>query len=300
MNRIIFLGSGGGRHMVATQMRRTGGLYFEFGFGDLGRSGASSRFQNASHFENENDFAFCLDPGPGALVNAISLGLKPEKWKGVIVSHHHIDHVTDANAVLDAIVYNDEKSRKYPFLIAEEHCLKQGKGKDDPYPYITKYHQELSKKLFAVKAGDLAKVDKLEAKAVRSWHYTHSIGFALNYDSLKIGCPGDGAYYPGQEKHFEGCNVLVLNVPYPKGYEIPKGIHMTLDDAIALVRAIENKPRLVVLSHFFPTILRANMFKQERIFQEATKARCISAADFMELDLDVLKTRILQPVSRSL
>ena len=48
--------------MVASQERKTGGLYFEFGTG-------------------ADVFNFCLDPGPGALVHAVSLGLRPDKLK---------------------------------------------------------------------------------------------------------------------------------------------------------------------------------------------------------------------------
>ena len=85
--KIIFLGTGGGRHVMFSQSRKTGGLFF-----DLGTK-------------------FIVDPGPGSLVHAVALGLQPEKWNGVVLSHYHIDHSTDANVFLDGL--------KEPFLIAE-------------------------------------------------------------------------------------------------------------------------------------------------------------------------------------
>ncbi len=282
MNRIVFLGSGGGRHMVATQVRRTGGLFVEFGSG-------------------EDAFAFCIDPGPGALVHSIALGLKPEKWKGIVVSHNHIDHVNDANAIIDTITTHssdDKKDKNYPFFVGEEHCFSVAKGKDEPYPCITKYHQSLIKKLFAMNAGDSAKIGNLEILATKALHYTHNLGYVVKYGTLKIGYPADGSYYAGQEKHFGGCDVLILNVPWPKGYDAPKNIHMTLDDAISLVKAIQKKPKLVVISHIAPAMLRANLFKQEKILADATKCKVISANDFMELDLDTLQTKVLKPVAR--
>ncbi len=278
MDRIVFLGSGGGGLMVASQTRKTGGLYFEFGLGE------------------ESNFTFCLDPGPGSLVHAIALGLHPEKWNGIVVSHHHLDAVNDANVIIDAMSSNKEqKQTTFPFLIAEEHCIKQGRPAD-PYPYITKYHQGLVKKLFPVAAGSHVQIGNLEIRAVKALHYTYTLGYVLSYDNFKIGYPADGSYYAGQEKSYESCDLLILNVPWPKGHAAPKGIHMTLDDAISLVKNMGKKPRLSVLTHLSPFILRANMYKQERIFQEATKSRCISASDFMELNLDTLKTRILAPV----
>ncbi|MBI4170287.1 MAG: hypothetical protein HY514_01225, partial [Candidatus Aenigmarchaeota archaeon] len=149
-----------------------------------------------------------------------------------------------------------------------------------------------------VKSGDVIKIGRLEVQAVKASHYTYTLGYVLKYDDLKIGYPADGSYYPSQEKFYEGCDALILNVPWPKGYDAPKNIHMTLDDAIALVKSMEKKPGLVVLSHLSPLILRSNMFKQERIFQEATRSRCISASDFLELNLDTLKTKMLQPVAK--
>jgi ribonuclease BN (tRNA processing enzyme) len=297
MNRIVFLGSGGGRRMCSTQARKTGGLYVEFGLGgDPGRSETSSRFQNASHFENDA-FSFAIDPGPGALVNAIAFDLKPDKWKGILVSHHHIDHVNDVNVIIDAIDTNMRKSKLYPFLVAEERCIRQSK-KTDPYPYVTAYHQGLVKNMHVAKPGGKLKIAGLEIEMSKALHYAPNIGFAISCSGFKIGYPADGSYYPGQEKNYEDCDVLILNVPWPKGYDAPKNIHMTLDDAIALVRAIERKPKLVVISHLSFNMLRANMYKQERIFREATRVKCISADDFLEIDLDTLKTRILQPTRK--
>ena len=279
MNRIIFLGSGGGGLMVASQERKTGGLYFEFGTG-------------------ADVFNFCLDPGPGALVHAVSLGLRPDKLKGLILSHNHIDHVNDANAIIDSISGNKEsKDKNFPFLVAEQHCLEMEK-KDGDYPAVKKYFQSLIKKLFAMNAGDSAKVGSLEILATKALHYTHNLGYLIKYGNLTIGYPADGSYYAGQEKHFEGCDALILNVPWPKGHDAPKNIHMTLDDAIALVKAIQKKPKLVVLSHIGPAMLRANLFKQEKILADATKCRVISASDFMELDLDALQTKVLKPVAK--
>jgi len=278
MNRIIFLGSGGGRQMCASQMRKTGGMYFEFG-------------------QPHEEFGFSLDPGPGALVHAISLGLDPVKWKGVVVSHHHIDHTNDMNVIIDAISTNEKKEKSYPFVIAEEQLITEGR-KDAPYPYLTKYHSTIVKKAHALKHGESVMIGKVEFVATKALHYAPNNGYVIKCDKLKIGYPADGSYYPGQEKQFECCDVLILNCPWPKGHDAPKNIHMTLDDAIALVKAIKEKPKLVVLSHLSPLILRSNLFKQEKIFMDATKVRCISAEDFMEIDLDTLKTRILHPVQK--
>ncbi len=275
MGRLIFLGSGGGGRMLATQERKTGGIFMELG----------------------PDFSLIVDPGPGSLVNAVSLGLAPEKCKGLLISHHHLDAVSDSNALIECMSDIDKDNNKFPFVIAQEMCLSM-KSKSDPYPYITKYHQDLIKKMCPVTNKSIVTIENFEVRAAKANHYAPTVGFLLKYGKYKIGYPADGSYYPGQEKHYEGSDVLILNIPWPKGYDAPKNIHMTIDDAISFVKAMEHKPKLVVLTHLSQFMLRSNMYKQEKILADSAKVRCISAEDFMELNLDTLQTRMLQPVAR--
>src|SRR3972149_1880071 len=128
--RIVFLGSGGSRYMIATQTRKTGGILFDL-----------------------DKLKFVLDPGPGSVVNATSIGILPEKLNGVVLSHFHIDHATDANVYLDAI--------ETPFIIAEQHCLldkSKTKAKFDYYPCITPYHAGKSK-TYPVKDKDVVTIN---------------------------------------------------------------------------------------------------------------------------------------------
>jgi ribonuclease BN (tRNA processing enzyme) len=274
MNRIIFLGSGGGGKILTTQQRKTGGIYVESG-----------------------DFSFVLDPGPGSLVHLTGLDLHPEKMKGLVISHHHLDAINDANALIETISDNDKENKQIPFLICEKHCIEMEK-KSDPYPYITKYHQGLVKSMFPCSPRSIAKIGPLEVHCEKANHYSPILGYMIILGKVKIGYPADGSYFSGQEKAYDGCDVLIFNVPWPKGHDAPKGIHMTLDDAISFVRAMQQKPKLVILSHISHHMLRSNMYKQEKIISDATKVRCIGAEDFMEIDLDTHKIKILQPVKK--
>ncbi|MBI2580167.1 MAG: hypothetical protein HYW27_04680, partial [Candidatus Aenigmarchaeota archaeon] len=155
MNRIVFLGTGGGRHMMFSQVRKTGGMYFEF---DAGK---------------KEILAFIMDPGPGSLVNSRGTFLKPELVQGVVLSHHHIDHSTDANAWLDGI----EK----PFLIAEEHCVMDreelGEKDYDYYPCINPYQRKRIGELHTVKDRSIVKMKGVRFESVRSEHYGPTVGF---------------------------------------------------------------------------------------------------------------------------
>ena len=256
--KLIFLGTGGGRHVMSAQVRKTGGLFFDL-----------------------DKVKFIIDPGPGSLVHAVSLGLQHEKWNGLLLSHFHIDHSTDANALLDGM--------KEPFLIAEEHCLPSYKLKagDKTFRCITPYHMEAAKTT-SVKAGDKVKIGDIEFMAIKADHYDPAVGFRIVSGDVDIGYTSDGSYYKGMEKYYDGCKLLIINTLAPKGEEQKKHFHMGVDGVIELLRAMKSKPSLVVLHHLSFWMMRANLWKQEKIIQDATKVKVMHSEDFMTIDLKTL------------
>jgi ribonuclease BN (tRNA processing enzyme) len=248
-NRLIFLGTGGGQHVMLAQARKTGGIFAEL----VGKK-------------------FIIDPGPGALVNAREIKLNPESWNGLLLSHLHPDNASDANALLDGM--------KEPFIVAEEHCLKPSK---EYYPVVSKYHQKKAN-VYAVKAGDKVKIDDLDILVTKADHYDPTVGFVIK-GSKTIGYAADGTYYRGQEKYFSDCDLLILNVLVPSGKKSEPHRHMSVEDAIAMVKRIKKKPKLAVIQHFSFWMLRANVYAQAKIIEKETGIKTIAAEDFMKLDL---------------
>lgn len=259
-NRIIFLGTGGGgAGFMSRQTLRTGGKYVEL-----------------------DDFRFVIDPGPGTLVYAAELGLDAESWDGVFISHLHPDHSTDASALLDGM--------ETYFIVAEKHCLKPSK---EFYPCITKMHQEKALICKAVKAGDKIKIGKLRIHACKSDHYAPCVGFKI-IGSKSIGYTADGNYTPEQSLCLSGCDVLIMNAMIPHGHKSHPKWHLAVDDAITMINAMKQKPRLAVLQHFGYWMIEEGINKQARIIEDETGVQAIAAKDSMEIDLETLKTRILK------
>src|SRR5512142_3006149 len=77
-----FLGTAGARFAVSTQLRHSGGLVWSLG-----------------------GVVLWVDPGPGALVRALSSRPKvdPAKVDALLLTHRHLDHVGDATAVVEAM-----------------------------------------------------------------------------------------------------------------------------------------------------------------------------------------------------
>jgi len=255
-NRLVFLGTGGGKNVMFTQFRKTGGIFIEL-----------------------DGTKLIIDPGPGSLVYSQKLKLNPRKLDGLLLSHLHPDHSTDANALLDGL--------KNPVLIAEEHCLKP---KDAYYPCISKYQQENSI-VHTAKINKKIEMKNLNIMVNRADHYVPCVGFKI-IGSKIIGYPADGTYYNGQEKNYD-CDLLILNILVPKGEASMPNKHMSVDEAIRLIKRIKKKPKLVVIQHFSFWMIRANVWIQAKAIQEAAGIKTIPADDFMEIDLNNLSIKKL-------
>ncbi len=252
--------------MMRSQVRKTGGMFFDL-----------------------DDVKFIIDPGPGALVHAHALDLKPDKWNGIFLSHFHVDNCSDANTLIDCM--------KDPFLVAEQHCIlprEKLKERLEYYPRITEYHSNIVKYLHPVKDKDSVAIGNMKISIAKAEHIAPAVGFMIKHPKIAIAYPGDGYYYDGQEKAYEGCDILILNVLVPKGENPDKKKHMSVDDAIKFLRAMKTKPKLAILQHLSFWMLRNNVFRQAKILQDATKTKVLIAEDFMELDLETLKTKILK------
>ncbi|MCX6818491.1 MAG: MBL fold metallo-hydrolase [Candidatus Aenigmarchaeota archaeon] len=178
---------------------------------------------------------------------------------------------------------------KNPILIAEEHCLTLS---DDYYPCVSNYHQKKAKTYKAVDGSEF-KINPLNIKATKADHYAPTVGFRI--EGTKTICyAGDGTYYKGQEKNYDGCDILILNVLVPKGKIALLRKHMSVDEAIKLINRIENKPELVIIQHFSFWMLRSGLQLQIKAIRDATGVKVIAAEDFMEVDLNTLNTRELK------
>jgi len=254
-NQIIFLGTGGGRSIMFSQARRTGGIFIEL-----------------------DKTRLLIDPGPGSLTTAKELGLSLRGLDALLVSHIHPDHSTDANAVIDG--HADDENF---ILIAEKHVVNPTK---ETYPVISRYHQGLCKK-YAVGPGEKIKVKNLTITTTPARHSAPAVGFRIAGTKI-ISYPCDGSYFRGQEKYYDSSDILILNVlaPFPNDKKMAK--HMDVEDAIKLINAMKDKPKLVIIQHFSFYMLRADVRKQAKIIEKKTGIKCIPARDGMKLDVDSL------------
>jgi len=184
-----------------------------------------------------------LDPGPGALIYSLEMGLDPQKIGSILVSHSHPDHANDAEVLIEAMSLGTKKKRG---LLAAAHSVLF--GNDLCEQSITSYHQKMVEKVVDARAGTKFDVNDMEVQATRAQHSDpDAVGFRFRTrDYGDFAYTSDSEYFDGIEKPYEGVRLLLLCVLRPSGK--PWKGHMTTDDALRIVEAV--KPEMAMTTHF--------------------------------------------------
>ena len=250
---LVFLGTGGGRFATITQKRRTGGIRF------LSKS-----------------LNMHLDPGPGALIYSLEMGLNPQKIKAVLVSHSHPDHYTNAEILIEAMTGGMLKKRG---IVAAPHSVLF--GNEECGPSISRYHQRMLEKVVEVKPGVAFQVGDTKIIAAEARHSDpDAVGFRFEIPEVgDIGYTSDTEYFEGVGKAYEGVRLLILCVMRPSGN--PWKGHMTPEDAIKIVE--EAKPEMAVATHFGMKMIFSGPNREVKLIEEKTGVLTLAAFDGMRL-----------------
>ncbi len=260
--KITFLGTSGGRIAMMTQIRATGGFVLEMD-GEM----------------------LHVDPGPGALVRAKQQHVNLRKLTGVVISHAHPDHCTEAEVVIESMTGGTRKKRGV--VIGNRYLTESD---ENHRKIISPFHAKLPEKVIVMKDGDRARIGKVEIEAVRAKHgEPQCLGFVFR-GSETVGFASDGEYYEGQEERFMGCDYLILNVLRPRGNKWPD--HMNTDEAENLISLA--KPKTAILKDFGMLMLKANPDKEAGWIEKETGVRTIAARDGMVINSEREKSRGLE------
>lgn len=217
---IRFLGSGGARFVVAKQIRSSAGMWMSFG-------------ETQMH----------VDPGPGALVRALSTipPCEPARLDAIVLSHKHLDHAGDVNAIIEAMVQGGWKPRG--MLLAPRDAYE---GDPVIFPYAQRF---VPRREITVEHGGPYAINDVEVRAsVRHQHAVETYGLHFRYAGRTV------SYLPCT-RFFEELiadyrahapDVLIINVlRYRDAMDVD---HLTLDDARRLIAEI--RPGAAILTHF--------------------------------------------------
>ncbi|AFC99558.1 Metal-dependent hydrolases of the beta-lactamase superfamily III [Methanocella conradii HZ254] len=254
MSEIIFLGTAGGRMVVASQIRKSGGMWLEL-----------------------NGKNILLDPGPGCLLRCAELGLRPSRLDCIVLSHRHIDHSNDVNIMAEAMSGGGFKPKG--ILIAPMDCLE---GDD---PVVLKYVRTYIKNnVFVLKDGFKHGLDGVTIEcALRLMHSNvECYGIKFHFEGRTLGYVADTKYFEGIGEAMKGCEGLILNmvrVTHDERFQ-----HLIPQDVESILKVA--RPRLAILSHFGMQVVKAGPKDMASRVEKLTGVRTIAAEDGMRLKLD--------------
>lgn len=254
-NSIKFLGTAGARFVVMRQLRASGGVWLAL--------------------EGLN---ILLDPGPGTLVRCAASRprLDPSKLDAIILTHPHIDHSTDINVMIEAMTEGGFKRRGLLFAPAE--------ALEGDSQVVLRYLRGFVEKIEILKPQTTYKIANLKFHtSIRHQHSVETYGILFDLRQGRTSFMVDTQYFPALEKAYAGSTLLVMNVVRLMPDEKGEIMHLCLEDAKRLIRAI--KPQRAVLTHFGMTMIQAKPWELAEAMSKELGVEVLAARDGMTLEL---------------
>ncbi|NWF54262.1 MAG: MBL fold metallo-hydrolase [Syntrophaceae bacterium] len=253
-NWIKFIGTAGARFVVARQLRSSGGLWLSF--------------QGVNLY---------MDPGPGALVRVLTANppLDPTTLDGILLSHKHLDHSGDINAMIEAMTEGGYRRRGV--LFAPEEALEED-------PVILRYIRSYLGKIEILRKHETYSLGDLHfSTAGRHRHPVETYGFNFHLPRATVSCITDAKFHSDLISQYPG-EVLLLNVVLLAELPDRQIDHLTLEDVKIILK--ETRAQKVILTHFGTRMLEANPSKLAQRLSEESGKEVIAATDGMVLEME--------------
>ncbi len=256
MSSILFLGSGGARFVVARQLRASGGMWMRFG-------------QTQLH----------VDPGPGALVRALSHvpPCNPRELDAILLSHKHLDHSGDVNAMIEAMTAGG--FRKRGIVLAPRDAL-------EGEPVVLPYAQRFAQSVVALEpnGGPYAAGDVEIRTSIAHVHAAQTYGLHFSYGEMRVAYLPCGRYFEELAEDYarHEPHVLIINVlRYRDRLDVD---HLTWEQARRIVAHV--RPKVAVFQHFGTTMLEHDPTALAQALEDELGLRALAAEDGMLVDLE--------------
>lgn len=262
MVSIRFLGTGGARFVVAKQIRASGGMWLRFA-PEHGADGPLTQIH--------------LDPGPGALVRAMSVvpPCEPADLDAIVLSHKHLDHSGDVNVMIEAMTYGGWKRRGT--ILAPRDAFE---GEAVIFPYAARFVE--TRHVVEERGGPYLVNDVSIRASIRHLHGVETFGYHFAHAGTTVSYLPCGRFFDGLAEDYatHRPDVLVVNVlRYRDGMKVD---HLTFDEAKAIFAIV--RPKVGVMTHFSTKMLEAGPERLAAEIEDELGIRVFAARDGWLLD----------------
>jgi len=251
--KIIFLGTGGDAIVVGKQLRSAGGIILQV-----------------------EDNQVHIDPGPGALPRAKDYGVNLRNNVAVVVSHNHMNHAHDVNAVISSMTLGgmDRKG----VLVSNSTVVNGGANME---PSLKKHFEGMIERSLVLEPGQRVGINEVEIRAVHAQHTDpEALGFKFITPRFVMGYTADTGYLQSLVHDYKEVDILILNCVNPA--DIKDNNHLNLEDVMKLLPEIQ--PKLAILTHFGIKMEEIDILNEARRIQRKTRVQTIAAKDGMVIN----------------
>ncbi len=262
--RIVFLGTAGDAMTASKQQRSTGGIVVQV-----------------------DQYQIHLDPGPGATLMARQCGINLRDNTAVLVSHAHLNHAHDVNAVLSAMTYSGLDTKGV--LIGSKSVIEGHEGIQAP---LHLYYHKCVERILPVKPGQKVGIEQLEVHVLKAFHDDPTaVGYKIFTPHFVIAYSGDTKYHKDLLVEYQGTDILILNIVHPFG-QSGKDWQLSSDDAVTILKHVQ--PKLCVITHFGKNMIAVDPLCEAREIQRKTGVQILCAKDGMAIQPESYAARLNQ------
>lgn len=220
-----------------------------------------------------------VDPGPGALVRALSHvpACNPRELDGIALSHKHLDHAGDVNVMIEAMTSGGFKRRGV--LLAPRDAVE---GDHVVLPYAQRFVERIE---IASEHGGPYPIGEVEIRtSIRHVHAVETYGMHFRHGERTISYLPCGRYFEGIAQDYAAAKPDVLIVNVLRYRDSIDADHLLFDGAREIIAHV--RPHVAVMQHFGTKMLEQNPKRLARELEDDLGLRVIAAHDGMHLDVD--------------
>ncbi len=228
-----------------------------------------------------------VDCGPGIIEKLRSAAISPHEIDAVLLTHYHIDHVSDLLPLIKLRAYdlggNPDQSPK-PLEIMGPPGLHELLSQLIDSNRFFKYLRTLMKyqnytKLTVAEEGCTYNIANLGVRALKVPH-DNGVAYKIWDGKSSVVFSGDTAPYPSLAEFAREVDILIHECSFPAGLLI--GQHTSENDLAEIVA--EARPRIVVATHLYPA-WQGLEDRLVKTIEKVYRCRVVVGRDMLEIKI---------------